>query len=66
MTPCIARDGRLALDACVGCDVKPNALLLELVDITGRAVGDRATPDGLADQLRDLVREVTAAEPRPT
>jgi hypothetical protein len=68
MTPCIARDGALALAdnfRCVGCNAHPKDLLDEL---RGAGVNTGPTRSGVrgslwdrkaADKLRDVVRKVT-------
>lgn len=70
MTPCVARDGNLALaddHRCVGCNANPHALLDELLTDVGiddnRRLGITPDADQAADNLRQLVREVT--EPTP-
>lgn len=67
MTPCVARDGSLACtDApealCVGCGKSPSALLGGLQSALGKEVRSPYAPTrhDAADQLRVLVREVTA------
>lgn len=77
MTPCIARDGHLALAGdppsdCVGCSARPSALLIELgreyEPAIGRAEGIAAAdPEACADLLTELVRKATepAAEREP-
>jgi hypothetical protein len=68
MTPCIARDGHTALaddGKCVGChDGDPLKLYAELLAATGTAIrddpGQTNSREKVADDLRDLVREVTA------
>lgn len=69
MTPCIARDGQLALaddGQCVGCTrgprIYPFEELRRLSEQLGRAVdgklyAGRAGRDRAADDLRDLVAE---------
>lgn len=66
MTPCIARDGHLALaddDGCVGCGQRADGLdgLLQALrhEATGRSASPVTIPRHAADKLRDLVREVT-------
>jgi hypothetical protein len=69
MTPCIARDGHLALAGdppsdCVGCGQAPGALLRVLGGVyppaTERAQGiAMADPKACADLLTELVREAT-------
>jgi hypothetical protein len=71
MTPCIARDGHLALAGdppsdCVGCfGFRPRALLAELgreyppAVIRLQAIGDAADPGACADLLAELVRAAT-------
>jgi hypothetical protein len=68
MTPCVARDGALAVDdtrakkpVCVGCGAGPRALLLELSEVYEPARRYRQThdPSNAADTLRRLVREAT-------
>lgn len=70
-TPCVARDGRLALDGdqvCAGCDHPPVFLIEDLAiewpaaldllpDDDEEYVGD---PDVLADEFAITVREATA------
>lgn len=69
MTPCVARDGELALDdarspdpACVGCGQDPRALLLELSEEYQPAQRYRQTrsKNHAANTLQRLVREATA------
>ena len=61
--PCIARDGRAALNddrVCVGCGEAPRPLLGELRRVLKRAAPlSRNSPAETADRLRDLVRDVT-------
>lgn len=66
MTPCVARDGQLALSPdsvdpladCVFCMAHPAVLLIELAREVKRP--EWIMRDGhVADLLRDLVREVT-------
>jgi hypothetical protein len=77
MTPCIARDGHLALAGdqpsdCVGCGQKPGALLRQLggvyafagVDAVAAVVA-AADPGACADLLTELVREATQPAPGP-
>jgi hypothetical protein len=69
MSPCIARDGHLALAGrppsdCVGCGQQPGALLEELGGVwaPARARAEAlagAGPDRLADLLTELVRVAT-------
>lgn len=69
MTPCIARDGHLALagdppSGCVGCGQAPGALLRLLGGVyppaVERARGTaEAGPEACADLLTELVREAT-------
>jgi hypothetical protein len=66
MTPCIARDGHLALAddlRCVGCNQGPIALLKELADAgvdTGpRLTALRPSRAAAAETLRDVVRRET-------
>jgi hypothetical protein len=67
MSPCIARDGRLALDAgdlCAGCANSPGYLAEDLAEAYDPArdlllTGDPVT---LADEFAEMVREAT--EPR--
>ena len=72
MTPCIARDGAIALApdrknskaTCVGCDHNPLDLLQELRDAGVTIMGARPkVRDSAADRLRDVVREVTKPIP---
>lgn len=67
MTPCIARDGHLALAGeppadCVGCWQEPGDLLRQLGGVWAPA-RDRAQagdgPGACADLLAELVREAT-------
>jgi hypothetical protein len=70
MTPCIARDGHLALasmdsaggETCIGCVADPWTLIVEITFATkqkpGRRGGMAAIP-GHADRLARLVREAT-------
>lgn len=60
-TPCIARDGRLALadDKCVGCGSRPSALLKELRLAGVVQYPDQPQPTAAAEKLRDVVREAT-------
>lgn len=71
MTPCIARDGALALagdfphtETCVGCDMNPMYLLEELrkagVTMMGAKPKVRRTA---ADMLKRAVRRITESEP---
>lgn len=64
MTPCIARDGSPALAddlRCVGCDMDPMLLLVELRNkVTGPGVSPAVVPRDAADQLTALVRKATA------
>lgn len=64
MTPCIARDGQLALaddGRCVGCDGDPCELLDELRHaVTGKRRASVVVPKHAADKLTALVRQVTA------
>ena len=63
MTPCIARDGSVALAddrRCVGCNADPLTLLKDLRhEVTGKSASPVTIPDHAADKLRDLVLEVT-------
>lgn len=63
MTPCIARDGAVALaddQRCVGCGANPLTLLTILRhEVTGKSPSPVTIPDHAADKLKDLVREVT-------
>ena len=66
MTPCIARDGSLALaddGLCVGCHAQPLALLTELAEAQSRQPESLQVVDAEANELQRLVREVT--EPSP-
>lgn len=64
MTPCVARDGALALSNegdCIFCYKDPRKLLQELRhEITDRSASPVTNVRHAADKLRDLVREVTA------
>lgn len=70
MSPCVARDGRLALTAapsvCVGCGNTPRYLLRDLAGDYGPAA--RADVPGkdarVAELFRDLVRQATEPEGR--
>lgn len=60
MTPCIARDGRTALDdsaRCVGCGSRPRALLLDLAQRfePARRHTQAHNPKACADLLTKLV-----------
>jgi hypothetical protein len=68
MTPCIARDGKLALAGvpadglvCVGCGHDPHPLLVELGEAYPPAKRFRQTksPVACANTLAGLVREAT-------
>lgn len=64
MTPCIARDGALALaddGVCVGCGGEPRPLLIELADAYRPAADDLhlADPKRVADMLKHHVRSAT-------
>jgi hypothetical protein len=61
MTPCIARDGRLALDGseCVGCGAAPGRLLSELAAAAGVDVDRSGSAAVQADRLRGSVRDLT-------
>lgn len=66
MTPCIARDGHLALyddGDCVGCGERAEGLdgLLQALrhEVTGKSPSPVTIPRHAADKLRDLVRKVT-------
>jgi len=76
MTPCIARDGRLALDdgdfprrerECVGCGHDPRALIHDLGERYAPARRYRQTHDRghCADLLRQLVAEYVETERPP-
>lgn len=59
MSPCIARDGKVALDdsgVCVYCGESPHDLLRVLKATVGSTA---VRPGNPADLLRDLVWEVT-------
>jgi hypothetical protein len=62
MTPCIARNGSLALaddGMCVSCGADPLALLTELRHaVTGKSASPMTIP-GQADQLAQEVRAAT-------
>jgi hypothetical protein len=70
MSPCIARDGRLALtvapSVCVGCGNTPRYLLADLADDYGPAAkADVPARDAqVAELFRDLVRQATEPERR--
>jgi hypothetical protein len=67
MTPCIARDGRLALSdhddirplTCVGCSADPCRLLLDLSEryVPARRYRQTHAPMNCADTLARLVEE---------
>jgi hypothetical protein len=68
MTPCVARDGHLALAGvtgarvqCVGCGNYLAFLYRDLADDYGPAAGLPPVPDqdADADRFRDLVRQAT-------
>jgi hypothetical protein len=68
MTPCIARDGHLALAGdppadCVGCGEAPDALLAELLRAhppsAARAEATASDQEARADLLAELVRAAT-------
>lgn len=69
MTPCVARDGSIAVadddGVCVGCGAGAVRLLNELTElVTGSLPEPRIqSPTAAADRLTEFVREVT--EPRP-
>jgi hypothetical protein len=76
MSPCIARDGHLALCGdppadCVGCGQQPGALLAELGGAWEparrrlQAAGGFASPGEGADRLAELVRIATEPGPGP-
>lgn len=62
-SPCVARDGALAMaDAgvCVGCGARPTLLLTELRHAAKGYTGAPVIIEGhAADKLQKLVREVT-------
>jgi hypothetical protein len=64
MTPCIVRDGRVALDdpharepCCVGCGERPRALLLDLAERyqPTRRYLQTHDPRAIADRLVELI-----------
>lgn len=63
MTPCIARDGRLALDdvemECVGCSITPKAAMADLAGRFPPAKSHLQSNNSLtlADRFRDRVAE---------
>lgn len=63
MTPCIARDGRLALADngwCVGCNLSPGKLVAELADALGQPrPNPKTNPDAAADRLKSMVWTAT-------
>ena len=76
MTPCIARDGHLALagdppSVCVGCGHDPAFLIRDLASDyqPAREVAETGDPPAAADRLAVLVRAatepVTASPERP-
>lgn len=70
MTPCVARDGRLALTVsphvCVGCGNTPRYLLRDLAGDYGPAARAEvpAQDARVAELFRDLVRQATEPEGR--
>jgi hypothetical protein len=69
MTPCIARDGHLAMAGdpptdCVGCRADPGTLLAELAADFPVARVYLPDPDECADKLAEVVRAAT--EPAPS
>ncbi|MCV7174903.1 hypothetical protein [Mycolicibacterium sphagni] len=60
-TPCIARDGHLALGdrSCISCDARPWALLRELRRAGAVQYPDPSQSSAAADKLRDVIREIT-------
>lgn len=68
MTPCIARDGHLALSdppkaVCVGCGATPRDLLVDLAERYTPARAHLLTedPQATADRLTELVAEYVKA-----
>lgn len=67
MSPCVARDGRLALSSgltvvCVGCGNTPEYLIGDLADDYEPAEALQASagePLGAADEFAEMVREAT-------
>ena len=64
MSPCVARDGRLALDddmTCRGCGIGPEELAGELAEAydPARALLITGDPVTLADEFAGSVREAT-------
>ena len=70
MSPCVARDGRLALTVfphvCVGCGNTPRYLLADLADdYPPAAKAEIPVRDAqVAELFRDLVRQATEPERR--
>jgi len=63
MTPCISRDGHLALAddlKCVGCSLAPDRLLKDLAKRYEPASGIKGTAQEKADTLTRLVAEYVA------
>lgn len=68
MTPCVARDGALAVaddERCVGCDIAPYAELRRLCAVMGREVPPVPSEVKSADLLRDLIAEYVELKERP-
>lgn len=69
MTPCIARDGALALDedldgTCIGCGIRPRAALVELAERAGPVEAPpRASARTLAELLRRQVSSYMTSRP---
>jgi hypothetical protein len=69
MTPCVARDGHLAMTdwddldnmiACVGCGITPWEALVEIKKAAGLTPPSASMgPNHYADQLQKVVRRVT-------
>jgi hypothetical protein len=67
MTPCIARDGRLALagsppSVCAGCANTPEYLIEDLAesyDPARRLLAETGEPQGAADEFAQMIREAT-------
>lgn len=71
MTPCIARDGRLALDdypdaVCVGCNHAPEEQIEDLArdyEPAAHLIARAMAPEDAADDFRDMVRAATELQP---
>jgi len=69
MSPCIARDGALALSDvgdCVSCEERPRKLAMELAAATAGVPGPVSRRwDENANFLKELVLKVTQPEAKP-